>query len=406
MGDSNFSDLSKLITKSLTKDEKKKDGIFFTPKSIRNKFIDKIKTLLDANKSYDIVEPSCGSCEFIDDILDSGIMINKVVGVEKNKKIYKYLEERYERKDEIELRNEDFLEYKDKGDLFVGNPPYFVITKKNVPKIYEKYFEGRPNIFTLFMIHSLHLLNDKGLICYVIPTSFLNSKYYNLTREYIYNNFIIRDIIIFDENDFIDTEQTTLGIIIQKDDTITNKKVINDMYVKMFSNNIIFFDIEIKKKIDNILQNSTTLKQLGATVKTGTIVWNEWKEQLVDDNKKKILVYNSNIVNNKFELKEFKNDEKKQYINTNEYQEGPIIVVNRGNGNAKYNFTYCYLDKKIKNNYYLVENHLNMIIGKEDILKKAMKSFEDKRTKEFLKLFCGNNGLSKTEIETILPIYI
>ena len=160
---------------------------------------------------------------------------------------------------------------------------------------------------------------------------------------------------------------------------------------------------DTKQQIERLLIGSTSLKQLGITVKTGTIVWNQYKDDLTSDKTKRLLVYNSNIVNNKLELKEFNNDEKKQYININDYQEGPIIVVNRGNGNTKYKFTYCYLDKNMK---YVIENHLNMIIGPEDKLKKVMKSFEDKRTKEFLSLFCGNNGLSKTEIETILPIYL
>ena len=207
---------------------------------------------------------------------------------------------------------------------------------------------------------------------------------------------------MFNNKDFIDTDQDTLGIIIQKKVNANH----NDKFIKKFSDNIVFFNPDIKSQIDKLLVGATTLKQLNINVKTGPVVWNQHKDILTSDNKKTILVYNSNIVSNKFELKEFSNDEKYQYINMNDYQEGPIIVVNRGNGNAKYNFTYCYLDKKIGNNHYVIENHLNMIIGPENDLKKVIKSFEDKRTKEFLKLFCGNNGLSKTEIETILPIYL
>jgi hypothetical protein len=46
-----------------------------------------------------------------------------------------------------------------------------------------------------------------------------------------------------------------------------------------------------------------------------------------------------------------------------------------------------------------------MILGPEEKLQKVIESFKDPRTKEFIQLFSGNNGLSKSELENILPIY-
>ena len=40
-----------------------------------------------------------------------------------------------------------------------------------------------------------------------------------------------------------------------------------------------------------------------------------------------------------------------------------------------------------------------------DIYNKIMISFKNKKTQDFINLFLGNNGLSKTELETIFPIY-
>ena len=34
-----------------------------------------------------------------------------------------------------------------------------------------------------------------------------------------------------------------------------------------------------------------------------------------------------------------------------------------------------------------------------------MVSFNNKKTQHFIELFLGNNGLSKTELESIFPIY-
>lgn len=46
---------------------------------------------------------------------------------------------------------------------------------------------------------------------------------------------------------------------------------------------------------------------------------------------------------------------------------------------------------------------INEIKLKYDIV---INSFSNKKTEEFVKLFLGNNGLSKTELETIFPIYL
>ena len=81
----------------------------------------------------------------------------------------------------------------------------------------------------------------------------------------------------------------------------------------------------------------------------------------------------------------------------------PTIVVNRGNGNSAYKLSYAYIDGRTP---YLVENHLNFIMCKtEENAKRIMKSLTNEKTEQFVSMFLGNNGLSKTELETIFPIY-
>jgi hypothetical protein len=51
----------------------------------------------------------------------------------------------------------------------------------------------------------------------IIPKSFLNSSYYSKIRNYIKEKCEIIDIIDFEkDNKFIDTQQSTFGIIIKK----------------------------------------------------------------------------------------------------------------------------------------------------------------------------------------------
>ena len=58
-----FSELSTQITHNLSKIDKKKGGIYFTPPSCIQKCLDIIKPYIKNNTN--VLEPSCGSCEFI-----------------------------------------------------------------------------------------------------------------------------------------------------------------------------------------------------------------------------------------------------------------------------------------------------------------------------------------------------
>jgi adenine-specific DNA-methyltransferase len=398
-----FSELSIQITKSLTKKEKQQNGIFFTPSTITHLLIKVLCSNLDLSKKYSVIEPSCGSGEFVHPLF-SYLQIEWIKGIEFHPIIFQKISKN--QFPNLEWIHQDFLKTNIKADIFIGNPPYFVLSKSQVPSSYSKYVEGRPNIFVLFILHALHLLNDNGFIAFVIPSSFLNSKYYEKTRRYILEQFTIQEIIPFEEqNDFIETEQATIGLIVQKKKDLLDR---NKNFVIRISDQVMFFDSKSKLKLDQLYSGAISMKDFGLKVKTGPFVWNQHKKELTLEptEKSSLLVYNTNIVQNKFERKQFKNKEKKQYISDGENVKGPMIVVNRGNGNSKYQFTYCYLDEKIEERGYTVENHLNMILGDKEKLLKVLESFSNPKTKEFLTIYCGNNGLSKSEIETVLPVYI
>lgn len=404
-----FSKLSLDITKSLTKTEKKTFGIYITPNSIITKLHTSILEQLgeEIHHVKNILEPSCGTCEIVN-FCDSYYNDITIDAIEFNDKIYNSIKE-LNFKNNVNIIRENFINYKSNKlyDIIIGNPPYFVCKKTDVPKEYEKYIVGRPNIFGLFILHSLELLKENGILAFIVPKSFLNSLYYSKIRNYIKNTCTILKIDDYrDINDFIDTEQSTFGLILKKN-TSHIEKSCQCNYSIFVNDNYIFTDNSSKLK--QLFEGSTTLKNMGFKVKTGQIVWNEHKDELTDDEEDTILVYNSNISNdNKLQLKHFKNDEKKQYIN----QDGRIdtvLVVNRGNGNSMYKLNYAIIDK----GPFLIENHLNEIYYSKkierkklvEIYNKIIYSFNNKKTQEFIDLFLGNNGLSKTELETIFPIY-
>ena len=142
------------------------------------------------------------------------------------------------------------------------------------------------------------------------------------------------------------------------------------------------------------------------------IIFKSFVRETINTNDEiKIVDNNSNISNNIIEIKAFTNPTKKQYIKLKGSNE-LVMVINRGNGNSSYKLSYAIID--ITDRPYLVENHLNIIYSKtpqnrEEINKKfrqIIQSFENPKTGDFIRSFLGNNGLSKTELETIFPIYI
>tara|TARA_B100001094_G_scaffold151270_1_gene146463 strand:+ start:1792 stop:3165 length:1374 start_codon:yes stop_codon:yes gene_type:complete len=403
-----FGQLSKTLTKNLDKESKKKQGIFFTPYNIIKKAIDiVIDYTSNQNISIiDVLEPSCGSCEFIKYINHQFYNIN-IDGIEFNDKIYNTIKDiKFSLENNVNLIHMDYLKYNNNKlyDLIFGNPPYFVMKKNEVDKEYNKYYDGRPNIFIIFIIHSLFKLKENGILLFVLPKSFCNCLYYNKLRNHINHNYKIIDIIDCSNEKYLDTSQDTIIFIMQ------NKKGDNNDFVYENNGCVLFNTRDNINIIKELYKDTTTLEKLNFNVKVGNTVWNQCKDILTDNDEYTRLIYSGDIKGNKLDITEYKNKEKKNYIKS-EGIKNPIIVVNRGYGIGTYNFNYCIVNI---NKEYLIENHLIIIeykgkIDEKELLEKfksIKESFENEKTKKFIELYCCNSALNCTELHKVLPIYI
>jgi len=390
---SHYSDLSIGLTKQLEKNEKKQNGIYFTPPETIRKNMEYLKPYMDNVK--EILEPSCGSCEYISAIKQKYDV--NITGIEYNNTIYESIKHLHPN-----LIHDDFITHRfDKTfDLIIGNPPYFVMKKNDVDKEYHKYFDGRPNIFLLFLIKSLKLLSKDGILSFVLPKSFLNCIYYDKTRKYIIEHFHI--LTIMDCNDkYIETQQDTILILLQ------NKPLPSTNFYMAISNFTLFGTETNIKTLQVLYEQSATLDTLGFDVHVGTIVWNQCKQELSDDDTKTRLIYSSDIVNNELSKKTYKNKDKKNYIERDGLSE-PLLVINRGYGKGKYTFNYCI----VRHSSYLIENHLICIKPREPMdnlmehYDTIVRSFQHKKTQEFIDIYFGNNAINTIELCKILPIYI
>ena len=421
-----FSELSLQLTESLTKDEKKNAGIFFTPPSCVQRIVALLRDCVSVT-IHSILEPSCGSGEFIT-ALSRAYPHANITGIEFHPHIYKAVSKALTRTGVVRIQHGDFLKYDAATttsaippDLIIGNPPYFVMKKEDVSPEYHPYFDGRPNIFVLFIMKSAQILRAGGVLCFVLPSSFMNSQYYDKTRKYLVRHFAILHMSRCDDSDvndaYLDTAQDTIILILQKlgagvvaENTTPSGGggggggVFEKSGVTIFTDNL--------PRLTSLYVGARSLHDLGFKVNIGTVVWNQCKNILTDDPTKTRLVYSSNIVDGKFVHKTYKNPGKKAFIDRPGIRT-PMIVLNRGYGVGDYKFEYCLLTPdavSASSAGYLIENHLICITFADPetattAFERVIRSFQDPRTQEFIDCYCGNSAMNAAELNYMLPIY-
>ena len=301
-----------------------------------------------------------------------------------------------------------------KYDLIIGNPPYYVLNKNKVDEKYYKYFDGRPNIFVLFLIDCLKKLNHNGLLCFVLPNNFMNCIYYDKARKYIINNYTIVDLKFIKHSKFLNTAQDVFILTIhnQKPNKSKNQNQNHNQFILNVNSYIIFNEPEKIIKLNKILEGCTNLNKLNFKISVGNVIWNENKLILTEDESKTLLIYSGNIENNELVIKKFKNETKKNYINKEGIND-MCIVINRGYGVGNYKLNYALID--LQEQKYLIENHLLIIKyagfdkTQEELrilYNKILDSLNNEKTGQFMELYFENNALNSNELLNILPIFI
>lgn len=377
--------------------KRKKLGQYFTPKSIRELLLSK----LPKKDNADILDPACGSGEFL--LSCKKYFKNPILyGFDIDKKLINIASKLVKN---ASIKNFDFLNIdinKKKYDYIIGNPPYFEL--KLNEEIKKKYFDiikGRVNIFSLFIKTGLDLLKDGGYLAYVVPPSMNNGAYFSKLREYIIKNSSLEYLHIIDGADnFHLANQKVMLIILKKTNSKKSSKYI-------FKKNGITIFTEDKNFLNKSYKNTVSLKDIGYTVKTGNIIWNEHKEKLTNDkNNSTLLIWASNINNGKIIIGYTKG--KPQYIKNISNDliiKSRVVVVNRITGSSKdINIKAAIVNEK----EFVCENHVNVIYMSKNAncnysLEDIFKALQDKTNIKVMRLISGNTQISKTELERLFP---
>jgi adenine-specific DNA-methyltransferase len=218
-----------IYTQSIPLEHRKKFAQFFTPFSIAELLA---KWLLGNEKLQTVLEPAFGLGIFARTLLSKKNDI-RIKGFEIDNVILEQAKKEFSGTEKINLLLEDYMynDWNNKYDGIICYPPYFKFhdyDNKSILKEIERHLKcklnGFTNLYTLFLLKSIHQLKPNGRCAYIIPSEFLNSDYGKLVKQYLITTGALRHIIVFNfEENVFDDALTTACIVLCANDDKTDK---------------------------------------------------------------------------------------------------------------------------------------------------------------------------------------
>ena len=216
-------------SKSISIEHRKKFAQFFTPFPIANLMV---KWLLGNPNLKNVLEPAFGLGIFSRALLSHKVNID-IKGFEVDETIFENAKHYFEDVKNLSLHLQDYMynDWENKYEGIICNPPYFKFhdyDNKNILKEIETNLKcklnGFTNLYTLFLLKSIHQLSTNGRCAYLIPSEFLNSDYGKLVKTYLLKSKVLRHIIVINfEEKVFDDALTTASIIFCANDNLTDK---------------------------------------------------------------------------------------------------------------------------------------------------------------------------------------
>ena len=187
------------------------NSAYFTNKFIINEIIKSLPTF--DKERITIIEPSVGSGNFLPAIFKKYENIKnvdlKIIDINQNLlDIIKILYE-IPSNFNVEFICNDFMNYSEKADLIVGNPPFTKMSKKEIEKKYQIKNSVLTNLAGLFMQKATKIADFVSL---VMPKNLLNTDEYKITRDILENKGVM-SIIDFGELGFSGVLIETINIV-------------------------------------------------------------------------------------------------------------------------------------------------------------------------------------------------
>lgn len=188
---------------------KKQTGSYYTPALMADFIVRHLKKSLIFKEPYSVLEPSVGDGAFIEALLNQEIIIDKFTAIDIDSVALSKAKNKISDKNlDISFVESDFLDYNSQSlySLIIGNPPYIkktFLSEEQINKCRvihdEAVLTGNSikNIWTAFLLKAVHMLNDEGILVFVLPAELLQVKFAAELRTYLRQNFKRIEIFTF-----------------------------------------------------------------------------------------------------------------------------------------------------------------------------------------------------------------
>lgn len=206
----------------------KEKGAFYTPEDIAFWMSERVLNCVNATKRVEVLEPSCGDGIFLKTLLSLARKGScNIDAVEHDYNAFRKTSKFYDSYSNISVIKNDFLFWstQKKYDLILGNPPYIVkkLLKSSQAEQCKKIHmqaglveKEVANIWTSFVVKCEALLQQNGILAFVLPTELLQVNYAKEIRDFLSDKFSRLEIISFRRLAFEGIEQDTVILIAYK----------------------------------------------------------------------------------------------------------------------------------------------------------------------------------------------
>lgn len=301
--------------KSIKFDHVKEHSQYFTSFDIASKMMSTIDvSLIEPCNVLRILEPAAGTgvliIEFCNHILKKTRVNTIEIDIfETDKNLIKllkknmlllrrYIKEKYNVTMKIRYYNENFLTTKGyiwnrsqrgKYDIILTNPPFKKINiSSEEASNFENIIVGQPNLYHLFIALALKMLKENGILVVLSPRNYLSGRYTEKLRSWIFNNYMLTNLHIFDSRTKIFREvlqEIIISTFVKNNKDNYNIKICHNeekIYLKIpfkevvlgKNKNIIMIPThkEDLKIISVFLKFKNTLRNVGIKLAVGPIV--------------------------------------------------------------------------------------------------------------------------------------
>ena len=374
--------------------EKRKSlGQFFTPAALRRKLL----AGLALPERPRILDPACGTGEFLrtarrlwPDAELTGFEVDPQLAALSRSAV-----------PEARIYRIDALEepWRPAYDAVIGNPPYFEFKPEAAfRKRYQAAISGRPNTYACFVKLGLELLLEGGVLAYVLPPSMNNGAYFRALRDFILTMCRVESLRILPAADLFEgASQTVMLLRLVKGEA--------DDGVHLFRRGPFRLFCQDPARLHVLFEGATTLDDLGYCVRTGSVVWNQVRDQLTDEPQGAVrLIWAHNLAAGALDFRG--KPGKPAFVRGRQPLKGPAIVVNRVTGlGQKARLRAALVPRDME---FLGENHVNVVRPPEGMgeaeVGHVVAALLSERAIAAVRELTGNTQISSLELQHLVPI--